>query len=244
MGFRFRAAKRRASRRGTWSAKPKVSVSECRSDMNGRERGTRRPGRPVRAGRKEIDRRAVQDSGFRVRLCRDVQWAFSCRTVDAPHRRCTHSRTCTRDLDIRALDRTDSPMCACAAHDVCERVRIREKPRKARCYKGSAPSSIANIDLNHKDRPRYPIVGLRLIVCSFSLCLSFSLFLLYLQLSTCIARSVLSSFNGNDLSIHLFRTVYVPLVAFRPNAAVARANHTHDRRLICWFLWVHIILIC
>lgn len=45
---------------------------------------------------------AVRDSGFRVRLCRNIQWAFSCRTVDAPHRRCTHSRTYIRDLDIHA----------------------------------------------------------------------------------------------------------------------------------------------
>jgi len=46
---------------------------------------------------------------------------------------------------------------------------------KARCHKGSAPSSIANIDLNHKDRPRYSIVGLRLIVQFLLLPPSFSL---------------------------------------------------------------------
>lgn len=109
------------------------------------------------------------------------------------HRRCTrifaHVHTRPRYMRARARDRTDRlcvHVCASirAAYAVCERTRIREKPRKARCYKGSAPSSIANIDLNHKDRPRYPIVGLRLIVCSLSLFLSlFSFTFSFLRVS-------------------------------------------------------------
>lgn len=47
--------------------------------------------------------------------------------------------------------------------DTYAQLRIGFK-RKLGRYKSSVPSSITNIDLNHKDRPRYSIVGARLIV--------------------------------------------------------------------------------
>lgn len=52
---------------------------------------------------------------------------------------------------------------------------------------------------------------------SVSLCFSFSSPLPWPPIRP-RAQFALSFFNGNNLSIHLFRTVYVPLVAFRPNA--------------------------
>lgn len=123
--------------------------------------------------------------------------------------------------------------------DTYAQLRIGFK-RKLGRYKSSVPSSITNIDLNHKDRPRYSIVGARLIVqfllSSFRcqplpLCLflsfhsfsSFFLSLAFLFLLLCFSFLFLFVFfflfffsfsSGNDLSIHLFRAVYVPLVAF------------------------------
>lgn len=201
-------------------AKPKVLVSEHRRVGWMNVRGTRRP---VRASR----RRSI--GPFRIlvfecvyagtynELSHVARWMRAYAAASPMHTLARRNR-----VRARALDRTDSSAYVRVVHaSLCTRIRIHE-PRKAQCHKGSAPSSIANIDLNHKDRPLYPIVGLRLIVCSLSR--SLSPFLLYPQLSMCIARSAPSFFNGNDLSIHLFRTVYVPLVAFRPNAVVARCK--------------------
>lgn len=89
------------------------------------------------------------------------------------------------------------------------------------------PSSITNIDLNHKDRPRYSIVGARLIVqfllsnfrrqrsplplplsfpdCRFRLSLPLSS---HLSFSTFFLHFLRRFSIGDDLSIHLFRAVY------------------------------------
>lgn len=165
-----------------------------------------------------------------------VQWASSCRLVDT-HGICNPvSYVYTRMQLVRENvihDRTDRARCVCTY--IYTNVSVYEcmSLGKLRYYKGSAPSSIANIDLNHKDRPPYPIVR-QPTYCTLSLSFSSSPYSSSLSLSLSIssplppapyrlycAQSVLSFFNGNDLSIHLFRTVYVPLVAFRPNAACA-----------------------
>lgn len=104
------------------------------------------------------------------------------------------------------------------------------------------PSSITNIDLNHKDRPRYSIVGARLIVqfllsnfrrqrsplplplsfpdCRFRLSLPLSSHLSFFPFFHFLRRFSI----GDDLSIHLFRAVYGATCVPFP------ADENHERR--------------
>lgn len=98
--------------------------------------------------------------------------------ADARRHSSFRKRECARELD-----RTDDPAAYERVHGHAIARTRDARLGKLRCHKGSAPSSIANIDLNHKDRPRYSIVGLRLIVR-----------FLFLRLSP----------SSSSLSLHLF----------------------------------------
>lgn len=198
--------------------------------MNERERSARRPARSCGVADRSGGRSGFWFSSASMPGLYNVQWAFSCRTVDAPHRRCTHSRAYTRPRYARALDRTDSSVHVCVRHTRYARTytyarRSLGKPGATKAVRHRVSQTLIWITKT----ARGILLSDSDLLYVLSLSLSHSLFLLCLRLSTCIARSALSSFNGNDLSIHLFRTVYVPLVAFRPNAAVARVNHTRER---------------
>lgn len=123
--------------------------------------------------------------------------------------------------------------------DTYAQLRIGFK-RKLGRYKSSVPSSITNIDLNHKDRPRYSIVGARLIVqfllSSFRcqplpLCLFLSFH--FFSLPSSFSSLFSFSFFVSLFSSFLFFFFFFSFLLFRPATTY---QSTYSARFMC-HLW-------
>lgn len=114
--------------------------------------------------------------------------------------------------------------------------------RKLAGYKSGVPSSIANIDLNHKDRPRNVVLSGPDLLYSFSCLLragaldplffSFPSSFLFSTLPSSLFLSLY--FPGDDQSIHLFHAVYVPLVACRESTVPAGHGPENRDGIVLW----------